>query len=386
MSHPQPLFFALDCNPLHSPPAEIGAWRPDRFGTEGGHIPPIPAEQVKPLVPGLDLWDCWPLAHADGRTADIGGRQFWFFLSAPQFPDPVERHAHARIRLLSRGADGWRDHGNALPDGLNPGSREWAGSAVLEDDGRSVTLYYTVAGRRGEADLTFEQRLFAVRGRLGAEGPEGWDEPAEVLVADGLCYGLANDRVERAPGTLKAFRDPFFFRDPQTGRDHLVFTASAGWSADSHNGMVGLATRYPAGWALDNPLVEAIGVNNELERAQAHFRDGHYYLFWSTQSHTFAPGAPRGPNGIYGMVAPSMRGPWRPVNGSGLVAANPAQEAAQSYSWVVTGEDEVWSFVDYWGMEGRSIADCPELVRSHFGGTAAPVFTLRFAGDCVTIV
>ena len=365
-------------------PAETSQWRPVAFGAEGGRIATIAADDVRPLVPGLDLWDCWPLTDAHGATARHAGRTWWFFLSAPQFPDPVQRHAHARIRLLSRGADGWRDHGNALPDGLTPGSREWAGSAVLGPDG-GVTLYYTVAGRAGEPALTFEQRLFAVQGRLSAEGIAGWGDPAELVVADGVIYQVANDQVELAPGTLKAFRDPFFFHDPVTGQDHLIFTASAGWSAASHNGMVGLATRTAAGWRLDTPLVDAVGVNNELERAQVHYRDGAYYLFWSTQRHTFAPGAPAGPNGIYGMVADHLRGPWRPLNGSGLVAANSAAEPQQSYSWVVTGEDEVWSFVDYWGLGGRTLQDHPELVRAQFGGTAAPVFRLRFAGDTVTI-
>jgi len=384
MQEPAPSH-ALDCNPLQSRPAATGVWRPTAFGEEGGRIRAITAADVVPLVPGLDLWDCWPLAHEDGRTATVAGRQYWFFLSAPQFPDPVQRHGHARVRLLSRGAEGWRDHGNALPDGLTPGSREWAGSAVLHEDGRTVTLFYTVAGRPDETALTFEQRLFAVVGELGAEGPAAWGRPAELFAADGTRYALANDAVERGPGTLKAFRDPFFFRDPVTAEAHLVFTASAGWTADSHNGMVGLATLTPAGWVLEDPLVEAVGVNNELERAQAHYRAGRYYLFWSTQTHTFAPAAPQGPNGLYGMVAESLRGPWRPLNGSGLVAANPAGEAAQSYSWIVTGEDEVWSFVDYWGMAGRKPADHPHLVRSHFGGTAAPVFRLVFDDDRVTL-
>ncbi|MBC2669958.1 glycoside hydrolase family 68 protein [Novosphingobium piscinae] len=365
-------------------PGSTGTWRPVAFGDEGARIPTIGAGDVHPLVPGLDLWDCWPLTHPDGRTAIVHDRRWWFFLSAPQFPDPVQRHAHARIRLLSRGADGWRDHGNALPDGLTPGSREWAGSAVLDEAGR-VTLYYTVAGRPGEAALTFEQRLFAVHGTLADSGISDWTVPAELVVADGRIYQVANDQVELAPGTLKAFRDPFYFRDPVTGTEHLIFTASAGWTDGAHNGMVGLATRTAAGWQLDTPLVDAIGVNNELERAQVHWRAGAYYLFWSTQRHTFAPGAPAGPNGIYGMVANSLRGPWRPINGSGLVAANSAQEPQQSYSWVMTGEDEVWSFVDYWGLEGRSLADHPALVRSRFGGTAAPVFRLAFAGDRVTL-
>lgn len=375
---------AWPCKALHSRPAGVSGWRPARIA-QGGAIPEITAGDVTPLVPGLDLWDCWPLARPDGATAEVGGRHWWFFLSAPHFADPVERHGHARIRLLSRGGDGWRDHGNALPDGLNPGSREWAGSAVLEEDGATVTLYFTAAGQRGEATPTFSQRIFATTARMTPEGPQGWSEPDEILRADGLRYALADEEVEPGPGLLKAFRDPFFFRDPRTGAAHLVFSASAGWSDHSHGGMAGIATHGADGWRLDDPLVEAVGVNNELERAQVHFRDGRYYLFWSTQAHTFAPDAVAGPNGLYGMVADRLEGPWRPLNGSGLVAANPAHEPRQAYSWVVTGEDKVWSFVDLWGLAGRDPDRDPALLRDRFGGTVAPPFRLVFAGDRVTI-
>lgn len=350
-------------------------------------IPLVTAADVVPILPGIDVWDCWPLAHEDGRTVVHEGRTWWFFLSAPCFDDPHERHDVARIRLLSQGAAGdWRDHGNALPDGLNPGTREWAGSAVLMDDGVSVCLFYTVAGRRGGA-FSYEQRLFEVPGRMGTQGPGHWGTPREIVVADGTRY--VADRQEIAnpvPGSIKAFRDPAWFRDPATGLAHIVFTGSAAWTQDSHNGLVGLATKTPQGWVLDDPLVEAIGTNNEMERPCVVLRDGLYYLFWSTQRHTFAPGALAGPNGLYGMVAPALTGPWRALNGGGLVAPNPAGEAGQTYSWWVTGEGAVWSFIDYWGMEGRGLADHPELRRAQFGGAPAPVFQLAFDGDRVSIV
>lgn len=365
--------------------AGVSRWQPQGFAADLPEIPLVGPQDIVPLVPGLDLWDSWPLAHEDGRTVEHGGRSWWFFLSAPILPDPALRHDIARIRLLSHGADGWRDHGNALPDGLNPGTREWAGSAVLMDDGRTVTLFYTVAGRR-DGPFSFEQRLFAVPGTLGAEGPGEWQSPVEIVQADGVRY--VADRQEIAnpePGSIKGFRDPAWFRDPATGKVHVFFTASAAWDDNRHNGVIGMATRSADGWTLGDPVIEAIGVNNELERPCVLVRDGRYYLFWSTQRHTFDPAAGPGPNGIYGAVADSIAGPWRPLNGRGLVAANPATEQTQTYSWWVTGEGTVWSFIDYWGMAGRKLADHPELVRSQFGGTAAPVFRLHFAGDRVTI-
>lgn len=364
-------------------PRTVTPWRPGRIA--GAEIALIGAQDATPILPGIDLWDSWPLAHENGDTARIDGREYWFFLSAPCFPDPGQRHDAARIRLASLGADGWRDHGDALPRELSPGTREWAGSAVLLDDRNTVILFFTAAGRKGAAP-SFEQRLFAVKGRLGKDGPGDWLEPAEVVRADGTRYVVAAE-AEGMPGMIKAFRDPAWFRDPATGKRHLLFTGSAGWSEEEFNGLVGLATMDDHGnWHLQDPLIEAVGVNNELERPHLIVRGGRYYLFWSTQRRTFATGGPNGPNGLYAMVAESVGGPYRPVNGSGLVAGNPASEPTQGYSWWVTGEGRVWSFIDHWGMRGRSFDQHPELLRQQFGGTPAPVFSLEFDGDSVTIV
>ena len=360
----------------------VTAWRPSGFA-EWSEIPLIAAGDAAPIFPGLDLWDSWPLQHEDGRTVSHGGRQFWFFLSAPCMPDPGQRHDAARIRLASLGPDGWRDHGDCLPSEISPGSREWAGSAVLMNDGIGVTLLFTAAGRRGEGP-SFEQRLFAINGRLLDHAPGDWGLPYELVQADGQRYVAARESSGR-PGFIKAFRDPAWFRDPATGACHILFAGSAAWDDDDCNGLVGIATLHGTAWLLGDPLIEAVGVNNELERPHVVVRDGRYYLFWSTQRRTFAPGAVSGPNGLYAMVADSLGGPWRPVNGSGLVAANPASEPTQAYSWWVTGEGAVWSFIDHWGMAGRNFAADPALLRSQFGGTPAPTFALAFAGDRITI-
>ncbi|MFM2372185.1 MAG: hypothetical protein RIS85_1907, partial [Pseudomonadota bacterium] len=230
-------------------------WNPSSYGSPP-HIPLIGKGDVKRLFDHLDLWDCWPLAHEDGRTVMHQGRQWWFFLSSPVFPDPVERHGHARIRMLSCDSDGWQDHGNAFPDGMTPGSREWAGCAVLMDDGVTVQHFFTVAGRRGETALTCEQRIFVSKGTLGADGPGQWWSPLEIFAADGVRYVL--DRQDQgAPGLIKGFRDPAWLRDPATGKAHILFTGSAAWSDDAFNGNIGIATLQGDSWVLGDPLVEA---------------------------------------------------------------------------------------------------------------------------------
>lgn len=378
MNHPTILSKAVD------PIAGISCWQPvSQWGSP--ELEEIGPRDAVSIAPELDLWDSWPLQHEDGSTAVIDGAQYWFFLSSQRFDDPGQRHFHARIRLMRLQDGVWSDLGNTLTPAVSPGHAEWAGSCVLHDDGSTVTLFFTASGRKGEGP-SCEQRIFATNGELVAgKGPGSWQVASELFAADGALFMRA-DQAEGAPGAIKAFRDPAWFRDPADGQAYLLFTGSAGWSDDPHNGLIGYASQTGAGWALGQPLIHAVGVNNEMERPHIVVCDGLYYLFWSTQRHTFSPKVSAGPNGLYGAVAERFEGPWHPVNGTGLVATNPANEPTQAYSWWVTGEGQVWSFIDYWGMKGRSLADNPELLRSQFGGTPAPLFSLDFAGDLVWIV
>ncbi len=349
-------------------------------------IPVITADHVRRLIPELDLWDSWPVQCRDGRTASIGGATLWMMLSSRALPNPALRHGEARIRLIAQVGDTWIDCGNLLPDGIGPGTREWAGSAMLDDDGRTVTLYYTATGRPG-APFSFEQRLFETTGTLREDNRaiEGWSVPTEIVASDGHHY-VDTHAHQGVPGLIKGFRDPGYFRDPADDRDYLVFTGSDGRDDHSYNGVIGLIACSAGGWVLEPPVYSATTLCNELERPHVIHRDGLYYLFWSTQRHVFAPDGPTGPNGLYGAVADSLRGPYRLLNGTGLVAACPVDEPTQSYSWLVLGTLEVVSFVDYWGMRGRKLADYPDLVRSNFGGTAAPLFRIALDGDASRVV
>lgn len=368
----------------------VARWSPDAARAASDQpaaaLPVIGAADLHPIVPGHDLWDMWQIARTDGSTVIVDGRSWWFFLATPQLDDPEARHDRARMRLTSHGADGWRDHGWVFAPGFTPGSREWSGSAVLEDDGVTLTMYFTAAGR-ADGPPSFEQRLFETRARFAVTDSkpivEGWTTPIESVAADGHWYAVAAE-VEAPAHGIKGFRDPGYFRDPADGSEYLLFVGNAGWTDTWPNGVIGVAQREGDGWTLRPPMVDALGVNNELERPHIVMRDGHYYLFWSTQTRRFAGGIVA-PTGLYGMVADNMTGPWRPINGTGLVAGNPPAEPYQAYCWWVTGEGEVISFVDYWGLDGAGLPADPAGRRARFGGTAAPWFRLAFEGDRVTI-
>ena len=365
-------------------------WRSEHVAaicrSDNDGAPLIRAEHVVRVSPQLDVWDAWPVQTQDGYPIEAEpGETLWMALGAPRFSDPDERHGHARIHLIGRAGEAWIDYGPAMPDGFSPGSREWSGSAVLEADGSTVTLYFTASGRRGEAALSFEQRIFRARSTL-THAPHGWRLVAwrqleEIVERDPALY-MASDSGSGKINTIKAYRDPAFFHDPANGRDYLLFAASQANSLSAFNGVIGAASRDgdDDDWGILPPIVTADGLNNELERPHVVHHHGLYYLFWSTQQHVFDPQGPIGPTGLYGMVAESMRGPWAPLNGTGLVFANPLAAPRQAYSWLVMPDLQVTSFIDDWG---HGEADNAER---QFGATFAPMLRLQVSGPETQLV
>jgi levansucrase len=331
----------------------------------GALIPAIAHADRSGLAPGRLYWDMWPVQNAAGAPAVVAGRELWMVLTAPDRGDPGLRHFEAKIHLLERVGTGWLDLGPAMPDGAVPYEREWAGSALFDEG--VLTLFFTAAGTAARSG-GYQQELWQALARIGAGGlPQQWSAPAPLIEGYGPHY-MPADVHEGEPGMIKAFRDPAYFRDPADGAEYLAFTASLAGSDSAFNGAFGLALKRSDGWALLPPAIHAEGVNNELERAHLVFHANHYYAFWSTQTATFAPDLRHAPGGLYGMVADSMAGPWRPLNGSGLVLANPADRPLQTYSWYVDATLTVCSFVDV-------------LPDGGFGGVPAPLLQLELDGD-----
>lgn len=347
-----------------------------------GHIAPIiKQDDFAPVSPDLDIWDAWPIQKRDGSQAKLPGDVFlWMALAAPHQQNPEDRHGLARIHMFQRDAKGWLHLGPVMPEGFSPGSREWSGSAVLDEDDRSLTLYFTAAGHSGEIVQTYLQRLFCAHATL--EGEKGeykfthWRGLGEFIPHKPAWY-MASDAGTGRLGTIKAYRDPFYFFDPVTALNHVFFTASLANSTSSYNGVVGAAVqdgRQGGDWTVLPPLLSADALNNELERPHVIYHHEKYYLFWSTQSHVFNPDTAQGPTGLYGMSADRITGPWEPLNGTGLVFSNPPEAPAQAYSWLVMPDLSVASFVDNWGQPASGAL-------RRFGGSFAPELHLQIDGN-----
>jgi levansucrase len=365
--------------------------RPVRWGRE--HLdrlvesdattaPAIDAQPLPRVLPDEDIWDLWPVQEPGGSPSVVCGRELWMTLSAPATGHPEERHNAARLRLLAVAGEEWSDLGPVFGDGASPGSREWSGSAVRRPDG-SVSVYYTAAGHRGEARPSFEQRVMEARPKLveasGHVHLDGAVVHREVLRSDGRIY-LPADELEGAPGRIRAFRDPGWFRDPADGREYLLVAASVSWR-DGFMGAVAMAVEERGAWSLQPPLVVADGINHEIERPHVVVHESRYYLFVATQRHVFHPPG-SAPTGLYGFVAPSLAGPYEPLNGSGLVIQNPPAAPDQAYAWWVLPDLRAVSFLNYRSADGRDAKDA----RASFGGTVAPVLQLALDGASTSIV
>jgi levansucrase len=357
--------------------------------------PLIGDQDALPLLADHWLWDVWPVQLDDGRVAEVLGGSLWAILAAPRGPDPDARHDLARIRIVFRKDGAWRDCGNLLPDGFSPGGREWSGSTRFDPVSGRITLWFTAAGRRGQVITDFEQRLFHATGQIDLSGAHpaitGWSGLSESVCNDGAHY--ADLRTNQGvPGRIKGFRDPYWFRDPADGQGYLIFTGSkpASSSQSDYDGVIGLAAAQDrdgiSEFKVLPPIIDADGLANELERPHMIVRDGLYYVFWSSQQGVFAPDGPAGPTALYGMVGRSVFGPFEPLNGTGLVVANPASEPRQAYAWQVLPSLDVVSFVDYWGLKGRDIVTDTALKAVQFGGTVAPIIRIAIEGSCTRII
>lgn len=377
------------------------AWRPEdlaevKLGPDTT-VPAVDPEGLPETLPGLYVWDHWPVTDLAGNPVEVDGRRWWAALTAPDDVDPEDRHHVARIRLAtSEGPFGpWEDAGRLFPEGSSLGSREWAGSTVWEAATERMHAFYTAAGRAGETEVSYEQRLVRATGSVRAVDArpvvDRWGAHDLLLRATDRLYKDTAGTVG-GPGRIDAMRDPAYAHDPADGRRYVLFTATLADSASEFDGCVGVADAVDddlGRWRPRPPLLHAEGVNKELERPQLLVHEDRYLLFLTTHHWTFAPGI-EAPEGLYGFVAERFAGPYEPLNGSGLVLGNPGDEPHQTYSWTVLPGLWVHAFADYPGLAGRDLAHeserDPDFRRRLFGGRAAPSLRLELDGTATRTV
>lgn len=254
--------------------------------------------------------------------------------------------------------------------------------------------YYT--GPSGS--LTYGQRMVQVTAFVVSDPQPvtfvGWGEHT-IMVEPDLYWYEASEGF--AGGFVFAWRDPYYFRDPRSGRSFITFTARSAGTVEftGWNGVVGLAVADDeelTSWTLLPPLLDSLEVNNELERPHHLYIDDRYYMFFTSGSaDRFDPSladveAIR-PKGLYGFVADEFQGPYLPLNDSGLVLANPLAAPAQTYSYQVLPDGYVFFFINYVNTGADGIQDISdEWHMERFGGTLAPLLQIEIDGNDTRLI
>lgn len=360
------------------------------------------------VAPDQWVWDTWPLQNRDGSLAIVNGYRVAFALVAPRSLGWGERHTEARIGMFySKNGKDWTYAGIPYEYENAKGYMQWAGTAMLDED-EKVHLFYTATGDRENWDYNgwdkrAVQRLAKTTFDIetNKDGVELTNEGEHeiILEADGKHY----ETIEQADSPIiTAFRDPFFFQDPNTRKEYIIFEGQAGSDrdyikpenigdeeyrsthsvpegAEKYNGNIGIAEVLDEDVSelkLLPPLLESVGTNHQLERPHMVINDDEYYLFTISHTFTYAPGL-TGPDGVYGFVSNGLFGDKKPMNESGLVIANPAENPYQAYSWMVLPNQQVISFIN---------EPVDENGKVNFGGTFAATLKLKLDGDISKIM
>lgn len=352
----------------------------------------------------LYVWDAWPLRTTDGVVATIDGWTVLIGLSSARSSDPKwPFYTRSTWRYWFTKDGDWQLGGKVFDRTEALGSRQWAGSSVFDADTGRVTFYYTAVGALDAKSLeddepalaypmghpaqgrpSIVQRMAAVSAAISS-GPQGvtftdFDEHRLLLEADGKHYQTAEQ--SRADQVIYGMRDPWYWRDPKSGDNYILFTANAGFAPGTHNGVVGIARENgEGGFDLLPPILGAPGVSSQLERPHLVRRDQRLYLLFSTHEFTFADGF-SGPEGLYGFISHTgnITGPWEPLNGSGLVAGNPGSAGTMVYSYLTLPDGWVMSYLNT--AAGQLTEDQP----GEFFGGPAPMFRVAFDGVRTEIV
>ena len=141
--------------------------------------------------------------------------------------------SHEIRYFYSREGRDWQLGGPVFVPGTAKGSRQWAASAVWDDEAEEIFMFYTATGQSGNPtdpradgiDISYEQRLALAEGpsiettETGVDIVGIWDHEI-ILTADGEYY---QNQEQAGEDIIYAFRDPYYVEDPESGCQYLIF-------------------------------------------------------------------------------------------------------------------------------------------------------------------
>lgn len=387
--------------------------------------------ELSALLPGYDVWDNWLVLDEQHNIADIQGFRILVALAAPQ-----NRRVGTRLYFFySNDGVHYQAGGPMTDQPLENGGQEWSGSTVLRDDG-TLQTFYTLAKAAPTMPTQLDQRLATFTQEIDVTDDgvilQSPFHHAILAVPDGyiyqtpyqahMCecrYPCVRGRVGNNKPDNFCFRDPQFFKDPQTKKTYLLFEANTGTSycaegSFSHdyvgspsyepryvptmdackaNGCVGIAEFTDATYQTSSylpPLLTANLVTDEIERINILTHDGGYYLFCTTRGTkmTLVNAATQYSVFMLGFRADSLFGPYTPLNESGAVirqnhgVRGESSQPQNVYSFMVMPDLSVMSYANYCNNGNNQLQRCRTAgptVQLHIDGTTTRLGEITYS-------
>ncbi|AUB31775.1 glycoside hydrolase family 68 protein [Spiroplasma floricola] len=387
-------------------------------------IPNIDYSNKTAFIDNYDIWDSWALLDNNGQVATINGYQIWFALSKPS-----DGTGHTKIMYFySKTGSDWIPGGYALSQNLIEGTEEWSGSALFDEKTKQVNLFYTVSNHTygknwnqrialAKMDLNFDQDI-----------PKFNTPVFHKIIAqpDGDLY--QTHQAAEAQGYAKqkwAFRDPFYFRDPKTNQEYMLFEGNTGLltgkegerlpeytggfedypenydfeRSNMANSAIGIAKLNLQEGKVEflNPLWASNLVSDETERPSLIYNAKYdrYYMFTTTHGYynmNLAPGLDKN-DSLHGFTAKeSIFGEMKPINDDGLILySHPENETINgevvwnknyAYAWGVMYDNLDSDYLLTLAFSNFSSNGENELQRIR---GAAPSLLLKIKDDKITI-
>ena len=392
----------------------------------------------------IDVWDSWPVQDAEsGVVSNWNGYQLVIAMAGA----PKKNSNHIYL-LYSKYGDNdfthWKNAGPIFGYHALEDDQQWSGSATVNSDG-SIQLFYTM-NDTSAGKLNWQQLASATL-NLAVENDDVVLKSVENdhILFDGDNYHYQsypkfmdtfNDdhNHDGIPDRTDNYclRDPHIIEDK--GSRYLIFESNTGdenyqgekqvytWSnyggddafnlksflniinnkhlydlASWANGSIGILKlddneKNPSVAELYTPLVTSHMVTDEVERPSVVKMGNKYYLFAASRisKSTDAEGtvAVRGAVGddvvMLGFVSDSLRGKYRPLNGSGVVltASVPADWRTSTYSYYavpVEGSSDTLLVTSYMTNRGG-------VAGAENKSTWAPSFLIKMNADDTTEV